>query len=114
VVGLHLLDKDAAPAVDVLKKALEDPSDEVKIMAAWTLVKLGKNDEGLACLRSLLNDGTTTQRKLFNVLDWMDEDALPLIKEYLATKPGKVDGIIAKIAEDHGLGSKEAGKKRKR
>ncbi len=114
VVGLHLLDKDATPAVDVLKEALEDPSDEVKIMTAWTLVKLGKNDEGLACLRSLLNDGTTTQRKLYNVLDWMDEDALPLVREHLASHPGKVDGIIAKIAQDHGLVSKEAGKKRKR
>jgi hypothetical protein len=113
VVGLHLLDKDAAPAVDVLEKTLEDSSDEVKIMAAWTLVKLGRTDQGLGCLRTLLFDKTTATRKLYNVLDWMDEDALPLVKEYLDSAPGKVDGIIAKIANDHGIELKN-GRKRKR
>jgi hypothetical protein len=103
VVGLHLLDKDAAPAADVLANALDDPSDEVSIMAAWTLVKLGRNEQGLGHLRKLLTHGATAGRMLYNVLDWMDEDALPLIKEYLASQPRKVDGIVAKVAKDHGI-----------
>jgi arylsulfatase A-like enzyme len=114
VVGLHLLDKEAAPAVDVLERALGDPSDEVKIMAAWTLVKLGRSEQGLGCLRSLLNDGTHAQRQLVNVLDWMDEDALPLIREYLESNPRKADGIIAKVAEDHGLVPKKPARQTKR
>jgi len=113
VVGLHLLEKDAASAVDVIEKALADPSDEVKIMAAWTLVKLGRNEEGLECLRNLLNDGTTAQRMLYNVLDWMDADALPVVREYLESKPKKVDGIIAKIANDHGIEMKAPAKQKK-
>jgi hypothetical protein len=114
VVGLHLLDKEAAPASEVLEKALRDPADEVKIMAAWTLVKIGRTEEGLGCLRKLLNEGSSSGRSLYNVLDWMDDDALPLVKEYLASKPGKVDGIIARIAHDHGIELKQAGSRKKR
>ena len=103
VVGLHLLEDDATPAVKTLENALQDESDEVKIMAAWTLVKLGRKDTGLHCLRNLLNNGTTTQRKLLNVLDWMGADAVPLVREYLVSNPKKAKNILAKIAKDHGI-----------
>jgi len=104
VVGLHLLEKNAAPAVETLEKALEDESHEVRIMAAWTMVRLGRNEAGLACLRDLLNNGTMADRKLYNVLDWMGEDSLQLIREYLESKPKKSSGILTKIARDHGFG----------
>jgi len=103
VVGLHLLENQAASATTALEKALQDESDEVKIMAAWTLVKLGRKEAGLACLRRLLNEGTTIERELFNVLDWMEEDAAPLVREYLAAHPKKATNILAKIAQDHGI-----------
>jgi hypothetical protein len=103
VVGLHLLEDKAARAVGVLEKALRDEEDEVKIMAAWTLVRLGQKEAGLACLRNLLNDGTTCKRKLLNVLDWMDEDAVPLVREYLSAHPKEAKNILAKIAQDHGI-----------
>ena len=103
VVGLHLLEKNAAPAVATLEKALRDESDEVKIMAAWTLVKLGRGEAGLACLRDLLNNGTTTERELHNVLDWMGEDAVPPVREYLQSNPKQAKDILGKIAEDHGI-----------
>jgi hypothetical protein len=103
VVGLHLLEDRATPPVMTLEKALQDESDEVKIMAAWTLVKLGRKETGLQCLRNLLNNGTTAQRKLLNVLDWMGADAVPLVREYLASNPKKAKNILAKIAQDHGI-----------
>jgi len=103
VVGLHLLKDDATPALKTLEKALQDKSDEVKIMAAWTLVNLGQKETGLKCLRSLLNNGTTAERKLLNVLDWMETDAVPLVTEYLASNPKKAKNILAKIAQDHGI-----------
>ncbi len=103
VVGLHLLEQDATPAVSVLQKALTDESDEVKIMAAWTLVNLGQREAGLACLRDLLNNGTTAERKLLNTLDWMEEDAVPLVAEYLKANPKQAKNILGKIAQDHGI-----------
>jgi hypothetical protein len=103
VVGLHLLERDAAPAVEALRKAVDDESDEVKIMAAWTLVTLGQDDPGLACLRDLLFNGTTAERELQNVLDWMEEPAVPLVREYLKANPNQAKNILGKIAEDHGI-----------
>ncbi|HYW79422.1 MAG TPA: sulfatase-like hydrolase/transferase [Thermoguttaceae bacterium] len=103
IVGLHLLEKDAAGAVDVVEKALQDESHEVRIMAAWTAVNLGRREAGLACLRDLLHNGTTTERKLLNVLDWMGEDAVPLVREYLKANPAKATNILGKIAADHGI-----------
>ncbi|NQU23138.1 MAG: sulfatase [Candidatus Nealsonbacteria bacterium] len=115
VVGLLLLDKDAAPAAAALEKALQDDSDEVKIMAAWAMVKIGQDETGIACLRSLLNNGTTAQSKLHNVLDWMDEDAVPLVREYLEANPSQAKNILGKIAQDHGIViSKNTRKERKR
>ena len=103
VVGLHLLEGKATPAVQTLENALQDESDEIKIMAAWTLVNLGRKEIGLACLRKLLNDGTTAERKLLNVLDWMGTDAVPLVREYLQSNPKKAKNILAKIAQDYGI-----------
>ncbi len=111
VVGLHLLGDSAAPALPTLEKALQDEEHEVRIMAAWALVELGKTEQGLACLRELLNNGTSAQRKLYNVIDWMGEDAMPLVREYLATKPKKVHNIFAKIAADRGIELPEEVKK---
>jgi len=103
VVGLHLLQGDATGAVKTLENALQDEEDEVKIMAAWTLVKLSRKETAFACLRNLLNNPATAHRKLLNVLDWMGTDAVPLVREYLASNPKKAKNILAKIAQDHGI-----------
>lgn len=106
VVGLHLLDKDAAPATDVLEKALGDESHEVRMMAAWTLIKVGKPTKALACLDELLFKGTNNKIMLYNMLDWMGEPAFPLVKKYIA-KGGKRKGrygtgILGRIAQLQG------------
>ncbi|MBL6838007.1 MAG: sulfatase-like hydrolase/transferase [Puniceicoccaceae bacterium] len=90
VVGLHLLEKDAVSTVEVLQSALGDESEEVQIMAAWTLIKLGRESEGLARLRDLLFNGTKCHNLLQNTIDWVGAPAFPLVIEYLAAKPDKV------------------------
>jgi hypothetical protein len=86
LVGLHLLDKKAASAVDVLTKALTDETHEIRMMAAWTLVKIGQAEKGFACLEDLLFNGSQNKSMLHNVLDWMGEPAFPLVKKYLQKK----------------------------
>jgi N-sulfoglucosamine sulfohydrolase len=106
IVGLHLLEEEAASSIDVLKKALNDESHEIRMMSAWTLVKLGEKNEAMACLRELLFDGTNNQLMLENVLDWIGDPALPLIKEYVESglaKQGRYGiGIFQRIAEVEG------------
>jgi N-sulfoglucosamine sulfohydrolase len=98
---------------ETLEKAPRDNSEEVKIMAAWTLVKLGQTEAGLGCLGNLLTNGTTCERKLHNVLDWMEEDAVPLVREYLQSKPDQAKNILGKIAEDHGIDTRRKPSRRR-
>ena len=65
IVGLHLLEKTAAPAVPLMKKALDDESHEVRILAAWTLVRLGESEEALACLSTRSSSMEPTRRVCF-------------------------------------------------
>ena len=106
IVGLHLLEKDTVPAAGVLEQALKDESHEVRMMAAWTLIKLGKADQALACLDELLFKGTSNRTMLHNVLDWMGEPALPLVKKYIEmgkTRKGRYGiGILGRIAQLNG------------
>lgn len=106
VAGLHLLEDDAAGAADVLKQALTDDAHEVRMMAAWTLVKLGHEQQALECLDSLLFDGTHNEVMLHNVIDWMGEPALPLVKKYIdrgGERQGRYGiGILGRIAQLNG------------
>ena len=106
ITGLHLLEKDAASATGVLEKALKDDAHEVRMMSAWTLVKLGKSDDALACLEELLFRGTNNDVMLHNVIDWMGKPALPLVKKYIEngkTRKGRYGiGIFGRIAQLNG------------
>ncbi|TWU63150.1 Arylsulfatase [Crateriforma conspicua] len=105
-VGLHLLDQHAMPAKDVLRNGLSDESHEVRMMSAWTLVELGDSKQALACLEEMLFEGTENEPMLHNVIDWMGEPALPLVKSYVdqgKTREGRYGiSIFGRIAELNG------------
>lgn len=109
VVGLHLLGDDASTATTTLVRALEDESHEVRTMAAWTLVKLDKPEDAMACLDQMLFEDESPKSNttlLHNVLDWMGEPALPLVKKYIddgGNRDGKYGiGILGRIAQLNG------------
>lgn len=105
-VGLNLLEKDARGASAILKKALTDESHEVRILSAWTLIKIGQSKQALAVLDELLFQGTENEPMLHNVIDWMGEPALPLVKKYIdngGSQKGKYGiSILARIAQVQG------------
>ncbi len=107
VVGLRLLDKNARSATAVLKKALKDESHEVRVMAAWILIDLGRSDLGLATLETLLINGSENEPMVHNVIDWVGEPAFPLVKKYLdngGSREGRYGiSIMARIAQVEGL-----------
>ena len=106
IVGIHLLGDEAAPAIRVLERALEDESHEVRTMAAWSLVKLGRTSKAVACLEELLFDGSQCRSMVHNVLDWMGEPAFPLVKKYMmqgGSKKGRYGiSILGRVAELQG------------
>jgi arylsulfatase A-like enzyme len=106
VVGLQLLGDEAAPAKAELQEALTDEAHEVRMMAAWTLVNLGESQNALATLEDLLFNGTHNEIMLHNLLDWMGEPALPLVKKFVerdGERQGRYGiGILGRIAEVQG------------
>ena len=106
IVGLHLLEDDASAAAETLEKALADDSHEVRMMAAWTLIKLGQSEKAFACLDELLFKGTKNEMMLHNVLDWMGEPAHPLVKKFVENQGDRQGrygiGILGRIAELNG------------
>lgn len=106
VVGINLLGSDASPAMRTLFDALNDDADEIQVMAAWTLVRLGEKDAPLDCLRRQLKQ-SDCRDMVHNVIDWMGEPALPLVREYLANKGSRKGrygiGILGRIAELNGF-----------
>ena len=88
---------------------LNDDTDEVKIMAAWTLVNLGDSKPALATLEGMLFQPPTPSQNttlLHNVMDWMGEPALPLVKKYIergGNRQGKYGiGILGRVAQLNG------------
>jgi len=61
---------------------IDDKSDEVKVMAAWTLINNGERDKALACLQKLLTEKSYATLTILNLIDWIGEDALEL-KDYI-------------------------------
>lgn len=105
--GLLLLYADAAPATDALKKALKDEVSEIQMMAAWALVECGEPELGVAALDQLLFGDCDNVEMLHNIIDWMGEPGLPLVKKYIengGSREGKygVVSILAHVAELNG------------
>jgi arylsulfatase A-like enzyme len=58
---------------------ISDDSDEVRAMAAWTLINNGEKEKGLSCLKQLLTDKSYATLTVLNMIDWIGEDAKVLM-----------------------------------
>lgn len=74
IVGCFLLDDVAAG-----QKCLNDESHEIRAMAAWLLVRAGDKKQGLRSLENLIREESYALLKVLNIVDWLGEDAEPLI-----------------------------------
>ncbi|MBF0198983.1 MAG: sulfatase-like hydrolase/transferase, partial [Planctomycetes bacterium] len=68
-VGLMMLDDKAAPAKQKLLGLLNDTSHNVRLMAAWSLVKLGEKEMAYASLNALLKENSYAMLEILNVID---------------------------------------------
>ena len=74
MVGCFLLND-----VESAESALADSSHEVRAMAAWLLVNNGQKDKGLNALKVMLSEKSYATLKILNIVDWIGDDAAPLI-----------------------------------
>ena len=53
---------------------IDEDLHEVRIMAAWLLIRSGEKEAGLACLRELLEENSYATLTVLNALEWISED----------------------------------------
>ncbi|MCF8363099.1 MAG: sulfatase [Prolixibacteraceae bacterium] len=83
IVGLFLIND-----VESGLKAINDESDEVRIMAAWLLVKNGEVDKGISCIKDLLKSESYAMLKILNVINWMDNEYIAQLAPYIREAEG--------------------------
>ena len=74
ICGLFLLEDKAASALESIKAALTDDADEVKMMAAWAMDKLGHSETADATLAELKKTGPSDKRLFDCLLRWMGRE----------------------------------------
>ncbi len=75
IVGYFLLNTQPERIAALLK----DESHEVRIMAAWLLIKTGEKKKGFQCLETLLRENGYAMLTAMNAVDWIGEEARPLL-----------------------------------
>ena len=70
-------------------QALEDPSHEVRIIAAWTLIRSGDKKQGFQCLENLLKEKSYASLTVMNVVDWLGNDGNILMPAIHSFSPKK-------------------------
>ncbi len=100
-LGLVALGAEAKPAEPALRKALADPSPEVRIAAAEAIGNLGDDAAALAVLTAALKDESEFVRlAALNVLDRFGaraKPALPAIRGAAMKKGGPVAGYVGRM-----------------
>jgi len=97
--GLLMENKLDSAAVNALKAGLQDESPDVRVMAAWALIKAGDNKDGQECLIQLLNQESYVTLKVLNVIDWMGVDTAPYLPAIESLKTGKADSLVKNNAK---------------
>lgn len=75
MVGCFLLQDELAGTL-----AQNDPSDEIRAMAAWTLIRAGQKEKGLEILNNLLQENSYAMLTVLNITDLMGDDGLELME----------------------------------
>ncbi len=84
MVGCFQLDHDL-----IGNRHLQDDSHEVRAMAAWLLIRNGKKESGVQCLKNLLEQNSYAVVTVLNIIDWMGDDGRELMPVVESLTPAK-------------------------
>jgi HEAT repeat protein len=76
ITGCFLLESKPAQIAALLK----DPSHEVRLMAAWLLIRTGEEEQGFQALEGVLRENGYAMLTAMNLIDWIGEEAKLLLK----------------------------------
>jgi hypothetical protein len=63
----------------LIRTCLNDDSDHVRAMAAWTLYRDGERLEAQQCWNQLLSNSSYASLDVFNIIDWIGDGYAPYI-----------------------------------
>lgn len=72
--GLMMLAPDAPKAKEALRSALEDSSHNVRLIAAWALIKHGDKPAATSTIRKMIRGNSYALLEILNAIDWMGEE----------------------------------------
>ena len=84
--GLMMLGEGASPAKSQLTNLLKDESHNVRIMAAWALIKLGDKQKAEASVRKMLASGSYAMMEILNTISWMGNDGKVFLEDVVQVK----------------------------
>jgi arylsulfatase A-like enzyme len=76
ITGCFLLDTQPVQ----IAALLNDPSHEVRLMAAWLLIRTGEEEQGFQALEGVLRENDYAMLTAMNMIDWIGEEARPLLE----------------------------------
>ena len=115
--GLMMLGSGAAPVENKLLELLDDESHNVRVMAAWTLIKLGKREAADSCIKNMLETNSYAMLEILNCIVWMEHDGKPFTDTVAGLKLTKLNQQLQRYILEGQLSlnpSKKKGKKRKK
>ncbi|WDE98172.1 sulfatase-like hydrolase/transferase [Lentisphaera profundi] len=89
--GLFML-RAQVDVVEDVEPLLNDPSETVRAMAAWTLIEINQSAEAYKVFENLLQSDTYAELEILNYIDWMganNKRLIPFVKNY-KIKDGKL------------------------
>lgn len=94
ICGLFLLEDHAKPALETIEAGLQDDAEEVRMMAAWAMDKLGNTDAANAALEVLASSGLSDKRLFECLLRWMGREPMKLSAAKRKSSAKPVEGLI--------------------
>ena len=91
VCGLFML-RDKIDVASDIQSLLQDESETVRAMAAWTLIEINESAEAYKVFEDLLTQDTYAELEILNYIDWMgtkNKRLIPFVKNY-KIKDGKL------------------------
>ncbi len=94
MLGCFLLHDELAGSM-----AREDPSHEVRALAAWTLIQSGKKEQGIKILKDLLLENSYAMLTVLNITDLMGDDGEALMETVSQLELSKGQGYEQRMKD---------------
>jgi N-sulfoglucosamine sulfohydrolase len=112
IVGCFNIQDSVTLDLDVVRKALDDESHHVRVMAAWILYRGGDKPAAQKCWNELLRESSYASLKIFNIIDWIGEGIDPYA-ESMKLCEFSHGGYVVRMQQYLGVAKEPEKKKRK-